>query len=1484
MRSKHFFKVFSGGIALYTTFSYFNKHVVYTKNVPPTPNSIFLSKINFTDKYIDLSDKYLTFEDMKFLESEIQKSKYIEHIKWGLLSSDTKQIKLKIEDKIIKNSENYHRYPTDFIYALLSAHVYKDSQDGDKVEFEAENVNCKHNLHLDNWKVQKTYDKPEAGRYYAASYTNDQDFQLVLAHRGTTTTFKDLFNPESPWATNIKSILIKEIGSQQAEAFVTTKDAVKYAIEHGYSFSSTGHSLGAWLAELSLYHAINDSKVFHAKAVTFDSPGSIIMQDYANDMEDPAYNSKVRNLDITTYLAAPNFVNTCNKHVGKAYRIFPKIEINEYFEKYSIIRNIMAPFLSITGHGINGIIAVFDPITGKPIKYQKVLNWPKMKYTSKDNVGSNLLKGIIDEITLMKLLDFLIDLKNGKLDLTEYLKCYEYLTEIENGKILSDLQGFYLKYEGHYEIEEINDFSSVLEDANQGSADWYLKQLVGLHESTIDEELGLDSLSSKQLKKLKAAFEIKNNKANSGKPHLESLSKLSVHQLRELMDRLVEVNPDINSLLEKLEKAYTVYTVNMPNSPRFISSLGSMRIENFILHEDEMNQLDRILQENNYAIISGLPGIGKSSLAIEYICKRKEKNEVEEIVLRINSNTIDEIKTFYQMKAKEIGIKILNMDLNYLVTMVHNAIQREAVENVERPIIFLFDNVEAETYNCIKDIVKDLPKKAKSIITTRHVNLENNPDKSNQMNLRGLNKEEAIKYIKSSHIKVRINNDKEVEDLVEHLSNNNDMILPFDLVRAIKYINDFETIDLYIDRIKRDPQDEAEVTMLKGILSKSPLAWEILQYAIRLDPDFISIDIFKKLFPTNDNNGVIGAAIKVLEEYSAVESIWQNRCNPGLQLHQLTKSKIGAYVVRHPKDALSPSIIEQNLLKALNDLFPDLSDTIRQGKKQEEDKQKAGKVALQVKLLIDNTLQNSDLVAILSNKLGIYYREVLNSYEEAFNYCNRGLKIREQISTSTHADIANSYRNIGLCSQKLGKYEEGLKFAEKALGIKEQLYPDQPHTDIAALLHDIALCHQKQKRFEKGYFWAKKAIVMNELLYQDQPNHSLAAVLNISAVCHSELDELKIAKEESERALNMRKKLYGNQPHPDLSESLSNFAVLCDKLDNEQDHIYGLKLQLEALDMDKLLSKGLPHPNLAISYLNAGNFLLKQGDPQEGLKMQRKSLEIMEEFYPDKNDAYFASILNYVGRSIGQQDGEKNIQEGLELKQRALKMRKALYPDQPHLDIVESLHDVSESLEALGELEKGLKGKIKALNMLEQLYPNQPHPWHANILNNIGESHDKQGNFKEGLKSKEQGLNEKQLYYKQEHSEIANSFYNIGISWSLLGDRTKAIELWKQAYLIRVNKLGSNHIDTKKLREILMDEAQEFLENREKREMIIKHGNIDNTILEVKQKLQFKVLNKIQDLAAENKWSYPLAGADWGIQGYCKLEMRYNEFEAERKE
>jgi hypothetical protein len=293
-----------------------------------------------------------------------------------------------------------------------------------------------------------------------------------------------------------------------------------------------------------------------------------------------------------------------------------------------------------------------------------------------------------------------------------------------------------------------------------------------------------------------------------------------------------------------------------------------------VVHEDEMQKLTGLLTTNDIAIISGLPGVGKSSFAAEY-GRKQEKNKK---VLWIDADNISKVEGEYLALAKQLCIKTYQESPENLRLLVHNEIKKTGA------VLFIFDNVRKESYPHLKTYLDNLPKQAKAIITTRHANLDNSPSKKNKLDLQGWTKQEAMQYVKNSDIKQKIKNNEEVEKLVNYWANG-DKVLPFDLQGAVKSIQSdlLGGVSDYLDFMHQYPRDEARTELLKKLLSKSELAWKMLQYVSHLDPDFISIDILKELFLTDKNT--LAIPIEALQAFSAVEVIWAGG-DPGLKMHR----------------------------------------------------------------------------------------------------------------------------------------------------------------------------------------------------------------------------------------------------------------------------------------------------------------------------------------------------------------------------------------------------------------------------------------------------------------------------------------------------------------------------------------------------------------------------------------------------------------------
>jgi hypothetical protein len=76
----------------------------------------------------------------------------------------------------------------------------------------------------------------------------------------------------------------------------------------------------------------------------------------------------IEHLDITSYLSAPNRINTCKTHLGTVYRIFIDLSGMGCWAKNTAL-------YTIATHGMDKIVQAFEPENGQ-LKIQVVVDWP----------------------------------------------------------------------------------------------------------------------------------------------------------------------------------------------------------------------------------------------------------------------------------------------------------------------------------------------------------------------------------------------------------------------------------------------------------------------------------------------------------------------------------------------------------------------------------------------------------------------------------------------------------------------------------------------------------------------------------------------------------------------------------------------------------------------------------------------------------------------------------------------------------------------------------------------------------------------------------------------------------------------------------------------------------------------------------------------------------------------------------------------------
>ena len=73
----------------------------------------------------------------------------------------------------------------------------------------------------------------------------------------------------------------------------------------------------------------------------------------------------LQHLDITSYLSAPNRINTCNSHLGTVCHIFTDLSDVGWKEKHT-------PLYNLATHSMDKIVQTFDPETGH-VLYVKMI-------------------------------------------------------------------------------------------------------------------------------------------------------------------------------------------------------------------------------------------------------------------------------------------------------------------------------------------------------------------------------------------------------------------------------------------------------------------------------------------------------------------------------------------------------------------------------------------------------------------------------------------------------------------------------------------------------------------------------------------------------------------------------------------------------------------------------------------------------------------------------------------------------------------------------------------------------------------------------------------------------------------------------------------------------------------------------------------------------------------------------------------------------
>jgi CHAT domain-containing protein/tetratricopeptide (TPR) repeat protein len=222
-----------------------------------------------------------------------------------------------------------------------------------------------------------------------------------------------------------------------------------------------------------------------------------------------------------------------------------------------------------------------------------------------------------------------------------------------------------------------------------------------------------------------------------------------------------------------------------------------------------------------------------------------------------------------------------------------------------------------------------------------------------------------------------------------------------------------------------------------------------------------------------------------------------------------------------------------------------------------------------------------------------------------------------------------SLDNLGTFLYLRGEYGNGLPYLERALAMREKLYPPSQfpngHAELAQSLNSLGSLLCKRGEYRKAQAYCEQLLVMRRKLYPadryPDGHPDLAASFNNLGNVLAQLWENDKALPYLEQSVAMHERLYPPsrypEGHPDLAQSLSNLGVLLQR----QGQLAKAQAYTErALAMNEKLYPASRYPEghlqVAQSLNNLGTLLVSQGESSKAQPYLERALAMSEKLYP----------------------------------------------------------------------------------------------------------------------------------------------------------------------------------------------------------------------------------------------------------------------------
>ncbi|WP_425461527.1 tetratricopeptide repeat protein [Hyella patelloides] len=650
-----------------------------------------------------------------------------------------------------------------------------------------------------------------------------------------------------------------------------------------------------------------------------------------------------------------------------------------------------------------------------------------------------------------------------------------------------------------------------------------------------------------------------------------------------------------------------------------LNNLPNHGASNFVGRETQLQELDKLLNNNQQVAITaiaGMGGIGKTELALQYALQSQDKYPGGVCWLKA--------------READIGTQIIELsdiqppDEFDLVAKVQYCWRNW---QDDRKLLIVLDDVLSFKKDYYQDKIDPyLPppqEKFKVLLTSRQrpgTNIKT-------LDLEVLSPEAALELLTELAGESRINVELQLaKDLCEWLG-----YLPLGLELVGRYLDLHPTFTIAktLERLEKqklkakallDPE-QADMTGQLGVAAAFDLSWSELSAEAQLLGCYLSL-FSDEPFAWLWVEVVYCQAEDETEREMEIESLEELRDLELLNLHLLKLNgeddnyQLHSLIAQYFRAKLEATKQAEEKKQA----FCQLMIYIAQSIPQTPTLRNRSRVTLAIPHFSNVATELIDYVDddnVIWSFMGLarFYKGQ-GAYNRAGQWCENNLQICRTRLGEQHPDVAASLNNLAYLYQSQGRYEDAEPLYIESLEMRKQLLGEN-HPDVANSLNNLAGLYQSQGRYEDAEpLYIESLEMSKQLLGENHPD--VASSLNNLALLYQSQGRYEDAEPLYIESLEMRKQLLG-ETHPSVASSLNNLAGLYQSQGRYED---AESLYIEVLEIAETIL-GEKHPSVANSLHNLASLYNSQERYEDAEPLFIEALEIAEttlgENHPNTN-------------------------------------------------------------------------------------------------------------------------------------------------------------------------------------------------------------------------------------------------------------------------